>query len=496
MLLTYLGTLKTWIYAPVVRLWLPSAYSVRFPMIAAGAVTVWLFYCLLVRLLGRREALIGAALLATDTSYVLTTTFDWGPVALQHLTVVAGALLLVRFHQTGSQLALSLGFFFFGLGLWDKALFLWTLGGLVVATAIVLPRILRRAIKLRNIATAAMAFCLGALPLLVYNAAPLWVTPRLPRFQTFNSNSSLSLSRDIVLTKFAVLRATLNGSAVFGYVAAEDDETALPREPRSMSERASIALSRATGRPRENWMGIALLVAILALPAIWFTPARKPALFSLAVMVTAWLLMAATNNAGGGAHHAVLLWPFPHMLIAVLAGGLSRRLPGRPGPVAAAAAVALLSAGNLTVWNQYRAQLIRNGGHGAWTDAIYPLATFLRGSQFGQVWTADWGIFDSLALLGQGTLPLGVGSEPGMKPEPEDADRDLMRRIIEYRDAVFVGHTAGRQEFTDINDRMVKVAAQVGYRKELLRTVADGNGRPVFEVYRFVPAAGSADLSR
>ena len=68
-------------------------------MLLAGVASVWLFFRLLDRIAGRRAAIIGCTLLAVDSTYLLTVCFDWGPVALQHLLLVAGLLLLVRFYQ-------------------------------------------------------------------------------------------------------------------------------------------------------------------------------------------------------------------------------------------------------------------------------------------------------------------------------------------------------------------------------------------------------------
>jgi uncharacterized membrane protein len=68
-------------------------------VLLAGAATIWLFYRLLRRISGNRAAVFGCALLAADSTFLLTNTFDWGPVALQHLLLVGAILLLVVFYQ-------------------------------------------------------------------------------------------------------------------------------------------------------------------------------------------------------------------------------------------------------------------------------------------------------------------------------------------------------------------------------------------------------------
>src|SRR5436190_35948 len=92
MIMTYVGTLKSNLYRPVFTIWEPSAASVRVPAVLLGALTVWLFYLLVKRTLDVRTAIVATALLATDTSFLLTTRWDWGPVVLQHLCMVGGSL--------------------------------------------------------------------------------------------------------------------------------------------------------------------------------------------------------------------------------------------------------------------------------------------------------------------------------------------------------------------------------------------------------------------
>src|SRR3954451_9608843 len=140
MLNSYLGTLKSWIYAPIFRLWRPSPFSLRVPVVLAGGLTIWLFWSLLRRIAGQRAAAVGCVLLASDTLFLITTCFDWGPVVLQHLLLVSGSLCLVRFHQEKRGGFLAAGFLLFGLASWDKALFAWILSGMGVAALAVLYR--------------------------------------------------------------------------------------------------------------------------------------------------------------------------------------------------------------------------------------------------------------------------------------------------------------------------------------------------------------------
>ena len=302
MRLSYLGALKTWIYFPILLRIRPSYLTIRLPMLLAGAVTIWLFMWFLEKAHGRRVAWVGGVLLATDTMYLLTTCFDWGPVALQHLLALAGMAMVLKFTSTGRRSTLFWAFFWFGLTLWDKALFLWFFSGLVVATIAIFPRELWARLNRKNLGLAAAGLLLGALPLVAYNLAS--------NFNTFRSNSRFLLSQ--FPSRLQALRITLDGQILFDYMVHAPWVSGTPREPRTALERVSAEVHELSGSRDHyhNELVPALWVALALLPLLFLnrerTRARRAMLFCLVVFVVAWVQMALTENAGSSAHHVVL----------------------------------------------------------------------------------------------------------------------------------------------------------------------------------------------
>ncbi|HUS07557.1 MAG TPA: glycosyltransferase family 39 protein, partial [Bryobacteraceae bacterium] len=176
MVMTYVGTLKSWLYRPVFALFGVSPFTIRFPALLIGAATIWMFYRLLLHALGQPAALLGVLLLATDSTFLLTTRWDWGPVALQHFCLVAALLALLKFHLTAKLPWLAAGFLFLGLGLWDKATFIWLLAGISAASVAAFPWVVVRHLKLHTVVIALCAAILGAAPLLIYNVHRHWLT--------------------------------------------------------------------------------------------------------------------------------------------------------------------------------------------------------------------------------------------------------------------------------------------------------------------------------
>ena len=474
MLMNYLGTLKTWLYIPLLRLWAPSSMSIRLPALLAGAATVWLFFLLLTRISGRRAALTGTILLATDVSFLLTTCFDWGPVALQHLLLVSSVLLLVKFHQDGDGLALAGGFFFMGLGLWDKALFAWPLIGLGVAAVVVLPKEIRKHLSARRAATAVLCFVLGASPLLVYNFESRGAT-----FGAYGTASWKDLKG-----KVAVLERTLEGDVLLGYIAREGPMEH-PRPPHTELEDISIWLHGKTGDHRSSLNALAFLAALALIPFFWRKTGGRPLRFALIFLIAAWIPMALTKGAGGSAHHTILLWPFPVLVVSLALAEATRRLPRERGGVILSGILAVLVAENLLVYNQHLERFIRDGGNGSWTDAIFPLSKRLMQLGPKQIYTLDWGMLDSLRLLDQGRLLLHAAAYPLNAPELPEEGRRMLRSDIGDPDHLFLSHTPPFEEFKGVGSHLAKWTCEEGYRRIPIATVDDDNGRPIFEIFHF-----------
>jgi 4-amino-4-deoxy-L-arabinose transferase-like glycosyltransferase len=474
MLMSYLGTLKSWIYRPIFLVFGPGIRAMRAPMLLAGVASIWLFYLLLRRVGGSRVAVFGCGLLAADSLYLLTVCFDWGPVALQHLLLIAGVLLLVRFYQEGTHPALFTGCLLLGLAMWDKALAVWMLAGLGIAAAGIIPQQILRLFTWRRVAIAIVGFALGALPLIVYNAAKQGVT--------FRSNTSWDTSD--LAGKARLLRGTAEGSALLGWLNLEDWQTAQPHVPHGAIELASAKISALGRHTRHGLLFYAFLLA-LALTPLARGDALRTILFSLVAMIVAWAQMAVTANAGGSVHHAILLWPLPQIIIATSFASASRRI-GSAGIPALAGLLILLMTSSLLVTNEYFSLIVRNGGSQNWTDAIFRLSDYMSGTAAKNVFCVDWGMLDSLRLLNRGELPLRVGTDPITKHELDDADHQYLGRMITSPDNLFVNHTKNFEFFAGVNDKLVKYAAAVGYQREVLAVIPDGNGRPVYEVYHFV----------
>lgn len=465
MQMSYLGCLKTLLYRPIFHLLGTGVYAIREPALLMGAASVWLFYLLLWRTAGLFAACIGCWLLAADSLYLLTTCFDWGPVALQHLLVVGGVLLLMRFYQTMSSVWLAAGFFLLGLALWDKALAAWMLGGLGIAGISIFPRQIWAVTGFRRVVVSLTALALGALPLIVYNANT--------RLATFRENAGWDASE--LSNKAHVLAETARGGILLGFLNADDRNTPVPKQPAGFLEKASAAIADLDENASSGWTFYAFFAAVLLAPLAGWNAFRTVAFLVLA-MAVAWIQMAFNPHTGGSVHHTILLWPWPQAAIAISFAGVVRRMR-RFGVPAVAAVVALVCISCLLVTNEYYTKMVRNGGVPTWSAAVFPLADQLRHTGAAYVFCTDWGIFDSVMLLNRDRPPVrnGIGA---------DEDPTDLKWALSDPSNVFVGHAKEAEVFVGVNRKLIEAAGKLGYRRDLLATIPDGYGRMIFEVYR------------
>jgi hypothetical protein len=429
--------------------------------------------------------------LATDSMYLRTTCFDWGPVALQHLLALTGLALLLKFISTGKLSTLFWGFFWFGIALWDKALFLWLFGGLAVAAAVVYPRELWSRCSTKNLGFAAAGLILGALPLVAYNL--------VSNFDTFRSNSSFSLSQ--FPSRLHALRITWDGEILFDYMVHAPWAPGSARKPETALEKVSERVHSFFGFRYHYYNGLepAFWLALALVPMLWFTSgswgqdrrrARKTLLFCSIAFAVAWLQMAITKDAGLGAHHVTLLWPLPHWFLAVafVEAAAWRRLQWKnAGAILLGGTVLFLAVENLLLTNEYFYQLVAYGPNKSWSDAIFPLSVEAGHIEADHLVVDDWGILNQLIVLHRNQLPLRFADASFLAP---GIDAHMRQWEQSWLDGVWIGHTDPYQQVPGTNQKIVQVARTAGFQKQMIETVRDRNGRPVFEIFRFVRGSG------
>ena len=474
MLMTYVGTLKAAIYAPILLLLGSGNLTLRLPVLGFGAVSIGLFFLTLRRLTDTRVAILASLLLATDAIYLLTCVFDWGPVALQHLLVTASLYTFVRFAEQRTKRWLFAGALFAGLALWDKALFIWLLAGFSVAAAIIYPRELWRTVRKPRLAAACiLGFAVGSAPFLLYNVTHGW--------RTFTANAQIDPGG--MDSKIQMLRRTLDGRGLMGYLVLEDAAGSV--QGLRTFEKLPVLLKNILGDPQWSLQYFLLLAAMLSAPVLcWRGENRRVCLLVVLAGTLGTLLMFGTAGAGASIHHTVLLWPLPQLLLGLALYTVFGKWPGIGGK-AVTAVVLLCVASNLLVINMYLARFIENGPGLMWTDAVRPLVGDLGRRQGRVIFAVDWGILQQVEYYGAGRMGYHPGSD-GIVPGLADAGGTArMEHFLATPNILYVTHTEGHEVITGVRRKLLGFAAARGFVDNLLHVIRDRHGIAIFEIHEF-----------
>jgi hypothetical protein len=323
-----------------------------------------------------------------------------------------------------------------------------------------------------RVAVAVISFSAGAFPLVYYNAVTGGAT--LHTGNVMSGSAPLS-------QKLLILEKAMDGSVLFGWLT-EDAQPETALAPIRPVAKLSVYLTRATGSLRRNWMLFVFLGSCCLLPWLWFTPARRASLFALVYLAVAWGQMVMVPNTGATLHHVILLWPFPHFLIAIAGAQLFERL-GTRGRRALAAAFVAIAGSNALVVNHLYSDLLTRGTTVIWTDAVYPLFRYLDTMDHYQFVTVDWGYATTLCVLSDGQAPMRDISYTLLNPS--DAETAFIRSLMIEARTLFVDHTAGGQQFPGVRERMARIAASAGYTRNVVQVIKDRNGRPRFEIAEY-----------
>jgi hypothetical protein len=345
------------------------------------------------------------------------------------------------------------------------------LTSLAVAALIVFPKRIAKLVSARSVSVAVLSLLVGASPLIYYNLAQHGAT--LHPSEMMSGNAPFS-------QKALLLRMTLDGSVMFGWLT-EDKWPETVRAPHGSLARISSGLDKWTGHPRRTWL---VYVFAASCVLLLFTQARRLGGFLLLYLAIAWGQMILLPNTGATVHHVLLLWPFPHFVIAVTAVEIARRF-GKTGAAASAAAMTILICGNLLLINGYYAALSTQGTADIWTDAIYPLFNYLDSLDRPHVITTDWGYGTTLCLLSGGDIRMDNISYTLISPSK--ADSQWLRGLIEDDRALFVDHTKDGVVFRAARQHLAALASEAGRHREIVKVIADRNSRPRFEIFRYAP---------
>ncbi|MFL6447488.1 MAG: hypothetical protein ACJ746_07335 [Bryobacteraceae bacterium] len=461
--MSYIGALKIWLYSGLFKLWRPTVYSVRLPVLVVASLTVFLVAETVRRRSSVRAAVFTGALLATDISFLLCSTFDCGPVVIQNF-LLSAALYLILVHRE-TIFGLPLAAFALGLALWDKAIFLWILIGLVLSGFAFGFRVLRQEQTLKKLPVAAVAFAVGIAPLVVYNV-------KRPN-QTIGGNAHFTFAE--IRPKFTFVRYALNGQAFVHFFV--DDSAPSHRETIS-----TPSLPQRRSRNPSSWRFLSFALLLMAGVACARPDRRRLILWLFCAVILAWLQSVITKDAGGFVHHVVIFYPALFLAVGLAGEEIAWRF-GRYGTLfLATVGVLLCGASFNTVYAQFR-DFQQFSPSNFWTDADESLAQYLTAHPNRRILVADWGIATQAEVRTLCSRPIeeiSFSLKDGNSTTQEAKDWAQSRSLI-------VLHTPNHEMFPNQRGKLAQLAKASGLAVVPVATIPDRAGHRMFEIDELSP---------
>jgi hypothetical protein len=347
----------------------------------------------------------------------------------------------------------------------------WTLTGFIVSVLVAGgPHVLNFRRWRRNIAIAVMACCVGALPLLIYNIHNAGIT--------FRANAGFNPS--LMPQKVAAVRATINGSGLFGWLVNDSPSASASR--RSQADGWILQISDMTGRHRTTLLWNVLICALVLVPFVF---RYQPAVYSVLIItpVITFFVMASTPGAGTSVHHTMLLWPWPLLIVLAVSYDVTKLLR-LPSPIIMSG-IAVLLASQLLVLTEYHAQFIRGGPGTGWTDALARAASVLPRPGSRSVVLVDWNLYSYLVVQRGDPSELIIAYDVLRMAEPDPVQVAAFCTLARSA-PVYVGYTRDREMFPGVYDNLLRIARRCGYNKRMLQVVSSSRGDAVIEIFELV----------
>ena len=465
----YMGALKTWMLAAGFKLFGINLTVHRGFGILCSAIGLLFLLQFARRLWGNWVALTAAALLTTDVAFIFLTRVDWGPVAVAFLMRCVTFWALAKWYE-GYKADLtfqSQHWFWFasaaaGIGLFDKTNFLWFIFALVpIVAALWWTNRKRLVITFRDFLIAAGIGFVCSLPLWVFNFAKGFRTFRMAKMP----GEALSWSGLLELfpPRFSVLVEMFNGHnldvAWFGQALSD-----LPLG-------------------RNSWLAGLLVVALGGLVILALLK-RRWDLFLIPALILLMLVQIFLVPRPVWVRHWIGIYPLPHLAIALffhtLGSVISReRAVKILGSVIIVGAVCV----NLSLWRGYQQQLLKTGGIGVWTDAIYALnETLQKDYPSNPICVMDWGMSNQLLFLSKGQLHL---QEPFWNYMESATPQEPLLSLVRDSKNIFLLHTNSRESFSKPREALFEAARQSGVQARIEKKFQERTGKDIFEIVTF-----------
>jgi len=455
LLMPYIGALKAWIYYPIFKIFGVTAYSIRWPVVLIGALTLFINYRFVKMAFSPSVAIIFLFLAVVEPSTLYHTRLDWGPTTLMMLLRGLFLLSLLAWIKTGRPWLLFAVCVIAVVGVFDKLNFIWMVLAAAISLLIFYPDRVLVFVRLHRRSAIFVILLLG-----VCSAVFLYyIKNYLPLDkEIINLDWALRL-RQVA----AMLHGTIGGTGVYGFVIGNG---------RSMASVQLLVLSL-TGI-------VALLVLVVTrkIPGEW-----RLLGFILCFILITFLQMFITRQATGP-HHAAMLAPLWLIPIAVLLGQAFEpgNYLGRVLKSAATLSIVVLVVSSLLIDTAYLKGLRGPVNNQNWDAGSYDLVKVISTHQEQPIICVDWGSATIIYGLLNGNINV-IDNWSTFKEGLTIADAKYYEQGILQKNPLFILRAAGKEVFPETRKHFFEIASSRSWNVNKLTTIKGAKGSALYEIY-------------
>ena len=482
MIMSYLGTVCTYLMLPFFHFLGVSVFSLRLMTIVFGGFTIILYYLFAKDFLNRRAAAITVLLLAVHPSFIFWSRQGIYVTSVMTFMAAGSLFCFWRWCRGNVDLRFEIrnwylyaGACLLGLGINAKFLFIWFIIALAASYYILrfsaLPlrsswpdrrtilKILTFNMSAKQLVLGLLSFCVGAGGLLWYNLNTLGTIKILGKnlFTTDQGVNNLDLLKNL-LTEIKAFLVLIKGSW-FGFYGGSFGNSFYP---------------------------VVFCVSVVGLACLLFFNDKAKTYKAKAVFLLSMLALILVQScftiSGLGATHLLIMLPLPQLIIALFMETLYQTITPKMLPSALMIMVVLaLTAHDLRVDFRYHRALQRSGGTGRFSDAIYELAEYLEDNGLTSPLAVDWGLKNNIQILTKGAVNPVEIFQYSWNPN-EEFSREVSRHLSDPRNL----YLFYAEEFASFNryDAFERIVREANKVIQLERTFYQRDGTPVYYLYR------------
>lgn len=440
---TYLGALKSWMLIPAFRIFGSTVAVLRSTNLFWELIALLFLMLAAWRWLGLATALISGVLLAFDPTFFFLSALDWGVAVPSLVCRYACLYFAIRWNELRKLRDALFVSLFAGLGFFNKADFAVFLVAVSLAAIFCYWRQLLAAVRQHSssVALACLGFAIGGGPMLL----------KIPRMLMLTISGPHPNAPGEVTAKLKTMLSMYDGSHFY----------------RLMNVGGVFERMYEGASGPKAAIGLLFILACIVFCALAYR--RKISnvravvfliLAALLITLGVFLLPDAVRI-----HHAVLVFPLPHLIIAALVGltwnatTLTR--------IIGVLAVAIVCLSGLRSIAATQKLIQQTGGRGRWSESFDRFCRENRNRSDLTIVSLDWGFNEQLIFLTDGPQlaePFWEFNQT-LPPLPANPDYIYLAHSAEYSvlnyDVAYLNQlqkSGGNAEITPHFDRQNEVA--------------------------------------